>query len=121
MAKAMNINVNTEAKPIENEPTYMDALKQLAVINDRQEKYSISLSKYIKLEDYIKTKRDVTNYDVIEKQNEKFEVVLYNHNRVVERMKGVICNGASFQIPRSSVAKRGCYLYNIYVKFRLFA
>jgi hypothetical protein len=123
LAKAMNLNVNTDAPPSTNSidnTSYMEALKRLSVISDRQDKYSISLSKYINLEDYLKSKRDVTNYDIIEKPNNKFDVVLYNNKLIVETIKGCVCNGESFQLPRSSVSKRGCSLYNIYLRFSLF-
>jgi len=119
MAKALNSNLNNESKSSDN-PSYMEALKKLSVINDRQDKYSISLSKYINLEDYLKSKRDVTSYDIVEKNNEKFEVVLYNGKHVVEKIKGCCIKGELFQLPRSSVPKRGCSLYNIYLRFSLF-
>lgn len=119
MAKAMNISASTESKTSEN-PSYMEALKKLSVISDRQDKYSISLSKYVNLEDYLKSKRDVTSYDIVEKTNNKFDILLYNRKRVVETIKGCVCNGESFQLPRSSISNRGCSLYNIYLRFSLF-
>jgi hypothetical protein len=103
------------------EPTkHIEALKRISVISDRQDKYSISLSKYIALDDYVKSKRDVTNYEIIEKQNDNFEILIYRHNRVVEKLKNCVCIANVFQIPRQSAPKQGCYLYNIYVRFHLF-
>ena len=119
----MATNKEPKASSLSNsdeKPQYMDALKKLSVIHDRQDKYSISLGKYINLEDYHKGKRGVTRYEIIEKPNSKFEVIYYNHDVVVERLKGVVCDGVAFQIPRSRLSLRGCYLYNVILKFSLF-
>jgi hypothetical protein len=106
-------------KPVEDKPI-MEAVKRLSVVDDDLDKYSISVSKYIDIDDYLKCLLNVTHYELHPKARDKYKIVFYNKSRIVKVLHNCVCKDSTIYIPRVELAKRRCSLYNMYIMFKLF-
>ena len=118
----------------EGEKPIMDAVKRLSVVDDDLDKYSISVSKYIDIDDYLKCLLNVTHYELHPRarmdrrpasysrseMREKYKIVFYNKTRVVKVLHNCICKDSTIYIPRVELARRRCSLYNMYIMLKLF-
>lgn len=113
-SSSIDVRASSSERPI------MEAVKRLSVVNEVQDKYSIAVSKYIDIDDYLRSLLNVTHYEVSAKRGNTFKIVFYNKSRVIKSINGCVCKDSTFLIPRVELARRRCYLYNVYLNFRLF-
>ena len=114
------VNEKQENKPVESsdDKPILDAVKRLSVVED-QDKYSIAVSKYINIDDYLSNLLNVTHYEVQQRSTGKYKIVFYNRARVVKVIHNCVCKDSTFYLPRLELSQRRCYLYSLYLNFRL--